>query len=81
MFRLRSPWATYIGFAPSLTGLEYIGVRLVGMVSLKGLEEIDVGEIVPFAPGEVEATPIDGADPLILRSARSSIRTAILKAR
>ncbi len=66
LFRLRSPWATYIGFAPSLTGLEYIGVRLVGMVSLKGLDEIDVGEIVPFAPGDVEATPVDGADPLIL---------------
>src|SRR3954451_5635373 len=30
LYRLRSAWATYIGFAPSLTGLEYIGVRLVG---------------------------------------------------
>ena len=66
LFRLRAPWATYIGFAPSLTGLEYIGVRLIGMVSLKGLDEVDVGEIVPFAPGEVEATPIEGTDPLVL---------------
>ena len=66
LFRLRSPWATYIGFAPSLTGLEYIGVRLIGMVSLKGLDEVDVGEIVPFAPGEVEATPLEVTDPLVL---------------
>jgi hypothetical protein len=66
LFRLRAPWATYIGFAPSLTGLEYIGVRLIGMVSLKGLDEVDVGEIVPFAPGEIEATPLDVADPLVL---------------
>ncbi len=66
LYRLRAPWATYIGFAPSLTGLEYVGVRLIGMVSLKGLEEVEVGEIVPFAPGEVEATPIDGTDPLVL---------------
>ena len=66
LFRLRAPWATYIGFAPSLTGLEYIGVRLIGMVSLKGLDEVDVGEIVPFAPGEVEATPLDATDPLVL---------------
>ena len=66
LYRLRSPWATYVGFAPSLTGLEYIGVRLIGMVSLKGLDEVDVGEIVPFAPGEVEAAPIDGTDPLVL---------------
>jgi len=66
LFRLRAPWGTYIGFAPSLTGLEYIGVRLIGMVSLKGLDEVQVGEIVPFAPGEVEAQPIDGTDPLVL---------------
>jgi len=66
LFRLRAPWATYIGFAPSLTGLEYIGVRLIGVVSLKGLDQVEVGEIVPFAPGEVEATPFDGTDPLVL---------------
>jgi len=66
LYRLRAPWGTYIGFAPSLTGLEYIGVRLIGMVSLKGLDEVQVGEIVPFAPGEVEAQPIDGTDPLVL---------------
>ena len=68
LFRLRAPWATYIGFAPSLMGLEYIGVRLIGMVSLKGLDQVDVGEIVPFAPGEVEATPLDATDPLVLVS-------------
>ncbi len=66
LYRIRAPWGTYIGFAPSLTGLEYIGVRLIGMVSLKGLDEVQVGEIVPFAPGEVEALPIDGTDPLVL---------------
>jgi hypothetical protein len=65
LFRLRAPWATYIGFAPSLSGLEYIGVRLLGMVSLKGLDEVDIGEIVPFAPGDVEATPIEGTEPLV----------------
>jgi hypothetical protein len=66
LYRLRAAWGTYIGFAPSLTGLEYVGVRLVGMVSLKGLDEVEVGEIVPFAPGEVEAMPIEGSDPLVL---------------
>ena len=66
LFRLRAPWASYIGFAPSLTGLEYIGVRLIGNVSLKGLDEVDVGEIVPFSPGDVEATTLDGTEPLVL---------------
>jgi len=66
LYRLRASWGTYIGFAPSLTGLEYVGVRLIGMVSLKGLDEVEVGEIVPFAPGEVEAIPLEGSDPLVL---------------
>lgn len=59
LFRLRAPWATYIGFEPAVSGVEYVGVRLIGMVQLKGLENIDTGEIAPFAPGEVEATPLD----------------------
>ena len=65
LHRLRSPWATYIGFAPAVPGLEYIGVRLLGMVSLKGLDHIEVGEIVPFAQGEAQATPIDIGEPLL----------------
>jgi hypothetical protein len=62
---LRAPWGTYIGFAPAIAGCEFIGVRLLGMVSLKGLDNLEVGEIVPFAPGEVEATPLDAGDSLV----------------
>ncbi|HUP50386.1 MAG TPA: hypothetical protein VNA04_16545 [Thermoanaerobaculia bacterium] len=65
LHRLRAPWATYIGFTPAVPGLEFVGIRLLGMVSLKGLDKIEVGEIVPFAPGEVEATPLDGHEPLL----------------
>ena len=65
LYKVRAPWATYIGFAPAVPGLEYVGVRLLGMVSLKGLDNIEVGEIVPFAPGEVEATPIESGDSLM----------------
>lgn len=64
LFRLRAPWSTYIGFAPAIPGLEYIGIRILGMVSLKGLDNIEVGEIVPFGQGEVEATTIDGTETL-----------------
>jgi hypothetical protein len=63
--RLRLPWGNYIGFAPAIAGVELVGIRLLGMVSLKGLDNIDVGEIVPFAPGEAEATPLDTADALV----------------
>jgi hypothetical protein len=66
LFRLRTPWATYIGFEPAVSGLEYVGVRLIGMVQLKGLDNIDVGEIAPFAPGEAEATPLEPGETMIM---------------
>jgi hypothetical protein len=66
LYRLRSPWGMYFGFDPALEGLEFVGVRLIGMVSLKGLDNIEVGEVVPFAPGEVEAVALDTADPLVM---------------
>ena len=66
LYRLRSSWGSYIGFSPAIPGLEFVGIRLLGMVSLKGLDDIEVGEIAPFAPGEVEATPIDTSDTLVM---------------
>jgi hypothetical protein len=62
LHRLTAPWGTYIGFAPAVPGVEYIAVRLLGMVALKGLDGVEVAEIVPFVPGEVEAEAIDGND-------------------
>src|SRR5439155_7126853 len=66
LYRLRSPWGMYFGFDPAVTGLEFVVVRLIGMVSLKGLDDVEVGEVVPFAPGEVEAVPLDSAEPLVM---------------
>jgi hypothetical protein len=65
LYRIRAAWGSYIGFAPSLPGMDYIGLRLIGMVSLKGLDNIEIGEIAPFTSGEVEVTPLDGNDPLV----------------
>src|SRR5205085_8189355 len=65
LFRLRVPWGSYIGFSPALTGVEYVGTRILGMVSLKGLDNVEIGEIAPLVPGEVtEATPLDAGDSL-----------------
>jgi hypothetical protein len=66
LYRLRAAWGTYIGFEPGVPGVEFLGVRLVGMVSLKGLDNIDVGEIAPFAPGEVDATPLEPGESLTI---------------
>jgi len=64
LFRLVASWGTYIGFASTLDGIDYIGFNILGLVSLKGLEKIEVAEIVRFRRDEVEATPIEEGDPL-----------------
>ena len=65
LYRLRVPWGSYVGFGPAVTGVEYVGTRILGMVSLKGLDNLEIGEIAPFAPGEVtDATPLDPGESL-----------------
>jgi hypothetical protein len=58
LYRLTAPFGVYLGFSE---GPELIGLRLLGTVSLKGLSNVEVAEIVSFAPEAVEAVPI-GAD-------------------
>lgn len=62
LYRLAAPWGSYIGFAPAVPGIEFIGIRMLGMVALKGLDNVEIAEIVPFVPGELQAEPIDGND-------------------
>jgi hypothetical protein len=67
LMRVRSSYGSYIAFAPSIPGVELLGVRLLGMVALKGLDKIDVAEMVPFAPGEAEdVTPLDAHESLVM---------------
>jgi hypothetical protein len=65
--RVKTPYGNYIAFTPAVSGIELVGVRLIGNVSLKGLDNIDVGELVPFGPGEAEeVTPIHAGDPFVM---------------
>jgi hypothetical protein len=67
LFRVRSSFGSYIAFAPSVPGVELLGVRLLGMVALKGLDKIDVAELVPFAQGEVDdIVPLDPHESLVM---------------
>ncbi|HEX6158922.1 MAG TPA: hypothetical protein VF111_02070, partial [Thermoanaerobaculia bacterium] len=67
LVRITTGFGNYIGFAPAIPGVEYLGLRLLGMVALKGLDKLDVGEIVPFAQGDpYEVTPLDAHDPLVI---------------
>ncbi|HEX7833139.1 MAG TPA: hypothetical protein VF787_26020, partial [Thermoanaerobaculia bacterium] len=45
LYRLRAAWSTYIG-VPASSGDGYIGLRLLGAVSLKGIGMQDIGEAV-----------------------------------
>jgi len=67
LFRARASWGSYIAFAPAIPGVEFIGARLLGMVALKGLDRIDVVELVPFAHGEtVEVVPLETTETLLI---------------
>jgi hypothetical protein len=59
LFRLLTPWGNYIAFKPDPGGVEYIGLSIIGSVSLKGLEKIEVAEVVPFRQGQVEIMPFE----------------------
>jgi hypothetical protein len=65
LYRLRGAQGTYIGFSPAIGSVEYVGMKLLGMVALKGLDDIEVGEIIPYSPGDVEATPLDPGENLL----------------
>jgi hypothetical protein len=66
LVHLKAPFGTYIGFAPAIDGVEYLGIRLIGMVSLKGLDNVEIGEVVPFAPGEAEVMPLEASESLVM---------------
>lgn len=67
LFRVSTAWGSYVAFEPAIPGVELIGLRLLGMVALKGLDKIEVAELVPFAQAEaVDVTPLETIEPLVL---------------
>ncbi|HEY0144279.1 MAG TPA: hypothetical protein VGF48_25560 [Thermoanaerobaculia bacterium] len=63
-YRLRTSWSVYVGFAMSGDG-GYIGMRLLGNVSLKGIGTQEIGEVVHFTAGQAEVSIIDDAKSLL----------------
>ena len=59
LYRLQSQWSTYIGFATPAAEIDFIGVKLIGRVSLKGLGKVEAAEFVAFNRSEVTHTPAD----------------------
>jgi hypothetical protein len=65
LYRLRTSWSVYLGFPASADSGGYLGVRLLGSVSLKGIGAQDIGEIVWLRPEEAEISMVDETKPLL----------------
>ena len=67
LFRVRSAYGTYIAFSPAIAGVDLLGIRLLGMVSLKGMDDVEVAELVPFGPGDTEeVVPLETTDSMVM---------------
>ncbi|HEV8660427.1 MAG TPA: hypothetical protein VGS96_17620 [Thermoanaerobaculia bacterium] len=77
LYRLRAPWALYLGF-PSAESRSYIGVRMLGAASLKGIGSMEVAEVSSIRYDEAEISLVDESrlflDLLKLERNRSTAR-------
>ena len=64
VYRLRTPWSVYLGVSADELG-GYIGIRLLGSVSLKGIGTQDIGEVVWLTPDVAEISVLDEPKPLL----------------
>ncbi|MBW3672414.1 MAG: hypothetical protein KY432_12175, partial [Acidobacteria bacterium] len=58
-------WGRYVGFNPGIEGIASIGCRLLGQVALKGLDKVEVAEIVPFTGERCTIEPLDSSEGLL----------------
>jgi hypothetical protein len=78
MYRVRTPWAVYLGFR---WAKGYIALRIVGSVTLKGIGQQEVGEVVHATTDTAEISVLDESKPLLTllqqernRSAAAAVR-------
>lgn len=64
LYRLRAKWAGYTGFPAAIAGA-YIGIRLLGSVSLKGIGNVEVAEVARLTNDEAEISVIEDDRPLL----------------
>lgn len=64
LYRLESKWGTYIGYRAAISAIEFVGVRLIGRVKLKGLDKVEIVEFVGFERDEVKDTRAEEGETL-----------------
>ncbi|HYC62499.1 MAG TPA: hypothetical protein VEK79_23310 [Thermoanaerobaculia bacterium] len=65
MYRLRAPSNVYLGFPAAGDFGGYVGIRMLGSVSLKGIGEQEIAEVVWLSSGDAEISLIDDPKPLL----------------
>jgi hypothetical protein len=53
LHRIQTPWSSYIGFGALIEGIDFIGIKLIGRVQLKGLGKVEVAEFAAFNRNDV----------------------------
>jgi hypothetical protein len=76
VYRLSTKWASYVGIPSTTESGTYIGIRILGSVSLKGIGSTEVGEVVRLSPDEAEVSLIDEPKPLLQLLQRERHRSA-----
>jgi hypothetical protein len=64
LYRIQAPWSSYIGFSAPIEGVDFIGVKLIGRVQLKGLGKVEVAEFAAFNRADVTETRADDGETL-----------------
>ena len=75
VYRLRTPWSVYLGVSADELG-GYVGIRLLGSVSLKGIGMQDIGEVVWLTPDVAEISMLGETKPLLQLLEQERHRTA-----
>jgi hypothetical protein len=65
LYRLRSSWSSYLGIPATNESGTYIGFRMLGSVSLKGIGNQDVAEVVRLDSKDAEISMIDENKPFV----------------
>lgn len=76
VYRLSTKWASYVGIPSTTEAGAYIGIRILGSVSLKGIGPSEVGEVVRLTPDDAEVSLVDEARPLLQLLQRERHRSA-----
>jgi hypothetical protein len=65
LYRFRTSWGSYLGVAQHGGSTDYVALRILGSVSLKGIGSIDVGEAIALRRDDAEISVIDQRQPLV----------------